>query len=58
MKSKFHFGEIAVQTRAGVRNTANRVADVIRSTLPPVAQDFLSGQEMVILATLDASGRV
>lgn len=58
MKSKFHSGEIAVQTRAGVRDSASRVAGVIRSTLPLVVQDFLTGQRMVILATLDVSGRV
>lgn len=58
MKPKFHSGEIAVQTRAGVRSTAERVAGVIRSTLPPVAQDFLSSQQMVVLATLDKNNRV
>ncbi len=58
MRSKFHSGEITVQTRAGVQNTASRVAGVIRSTLPPVAQDFLSSQRMVVLATLDKNGHV
>jgi hypothetical protein len=58
MKPKFHSGEIAVQTRAGVRSTAERVAGVIRSTLPPVAQDFLATQQMLVLATLDKNSHV
>jgi predicted pyridoxine 5'-phosphate oxidase superfamily flavin-nucleotide-binding protein len=58
MKPKFHSGEIAVQAHAGVRSTAERVAGVIHSTLPPVAQDFLATQQMVVLATLDKNSRV
>jgi hypothetical protein len=58
MKSKFHSGELEVQARAGVQDTAKRVAGVIRSTIPPVAQEFLKHQRMVILSTVDAIGRV
>ncbi|MER3446877.1 MAG: pyridoxamine 5-phosphate oxidase [Candidatus Dadabacteria bacterium] len=53
MKSKFYSGEIAIQMRAGVRNTADRVAGIIHPTIPLVAQDFLGSQRMVVLATLD-----
>jgi len=58
MKSKFHSGEIDVQTRAGVRNTAERVSRVISSTLPPNVQYFLEIQSMVVLGSLDNKKRV
>jgi predicted pyridoxine 5'-phosphate oxidase superfamily flavin-nucleotide-binding protein len=58
MKSKFHSGELEVQARAGVLDTARRVAGVMRSTIPPVAQEFLKHQQMVVLSTVDANGRV
>lgn len=51
MKSKFHSGELEVQARAGVLDTARRVAGVMRSTIPPVAQEFLKHQQMVVLST-------
>ena len=58
MKSKFHSGELEVQARAGVLDTAKRVAGVMLSTIPPVAQEFLMHQRMVVLSTVDANGRV
>jgi len=58
MKSKFHAGEIEVQTRAGVQDIARRVAGVLRSTIPPVAREFLEGQRMVVVSTVDSRGRV
>ena len=58
MKSKFHAGELEVQARAGVRDTARRVAGVIRSTIPPTAQEFLRSQQMVVMSTVDSDGRV
>ena len=58
MKSKFHSGELEVQARAGVLDTAKRVAGVMLSTIPPVAQEFLMHQRMVVLSTVDATGRV
>jgi predicted pyridoxine 5'-phosphate oxidase superfamily flavin-nucleotide-binding protein len=58
MKSKFHAGELEVQARAGVRDTARRVAGVIRSTIPPTAQEFLRSQQMVVMSTVDSHGRV
>jgi hypothetical protein len=58
MKSKFHAGELEVQARAGVRDTARRVAGVIRSTMPPTAQEFVRSQQMVVMSTVDSHGRV
>ena len=58
MKSKFHAGELEVQARAGVRDTARRVAGVIRSTMPPTAQEFVRSQQMVVMSTVDSDGRV
>ena len=58
MKSKYHSGELEVQTRAGVQDTARRVAGVIRSAMPPVAREFLSDQRMVVVSTVDSYGRV
>ncbi len=58
MKSKFHSGEIAVQTRAGVRDIAQRVSRVISSTLPHNVQYFLEIQSMVVIGSLDSSNRV
>lgn len=58
MKSKFHSGEIAVQTRAGVRDIAQRVSRVISSTLPPNVQYFLEIQSMVVIGSVDSNNRV
>ncbi len=58
MKSKFHSGEIAVQTKAGVQDIAQRVSRVIGTTLPRNAQYFLEMQRMAIIGSLDDSGNV
>ena len=58
MKSKFHSGEIAVQTRAGVHDIALRVSRVISSTLPHNVQYFLEIQSMVVIGSLDGNNRV
>ncbi len=58
MRSKFHSGEIEVQMRAGVQDIARRVGGVIRSTIPPAAQEFLRDQRMVIVSTVDSHGRL
>jgi len=58
MKSKFHSGEIAVQTRAGVREIAQRVSRVISSTLPHNVQYFLEIQSMVIIGSVDGNNHV
>jgi uncharacterized protein len=53
----FHAGERAVQTRAGVRDLAERVGRSIRETLPPVAQAFLDDLRWVIVGGLDRRDR-
>ena len=58
MKSKFHSGEIAVQTQAGVRDIAQRVSRVISTTLPPNVQYFLEIQSMVVIGSVDSNNRV
>ena len=58
MKSKFHSGEIGVQTKAGVRDIAQRVSRVITETMPPNVQYFLKIQEMVIIGSLNSNNRV
>ena len=58
MKTKFHSGEIAVQTRAGVRDIAQRVSRVISPTLPPNVQYFLEIQSMVVIGSLDNNNRL
>jgi len=58
MKSKFHSGEIAVQTQAGVHDIAKRVSMVINPTLPPNIQYFLEIQRMVVIGSLDSNNRV
>lgn len=56
--SPFHDGEIAVQTRAGVRAQARRVGGIIDTNLPPDADDFLQRQRLVVAASVGADGRV
>jgi uncharacterized protein len=58
MKSKFHSGEIAIQSRAGVRDTAERVSRVISTNLPHNAQYFLEMQRMVVIGTIDENDQV
>lgn len=50
----FHAGELEVQKRAGVAKEAARVAGVMRSSIPPVAAQFLQQQPMLILATTNS----
>lgn len=54
----YHEGEIAVQSRAGVRIMAERIGRGIRTNMPPVAQDFLSQQTIAAAASVDANGDV
>ncbi|NJM74135.1 MAG: pyridoxamine 5-phosphate oxidase [Scytonema sp. RU_4_4] len=54
----FHSGEITVQTQAGVREEAQRLGNVITSTIKPSAQEFLGTQQLAVASTVDASGRV
>ncbi|XWK89369.1 MAG: pyridoxamine 5'-phosphate oxidase family protein [Phormidium sp.] len=48
----FHSGEITVQTRAGVREDAERIGEVICNTVKPAALSFLSTQQIAIASTI------
>jgi len=54
----YHAGELAVQARAGVQESARRIGNGIRSSIPAAAQEFLRGQPMLVVASLDADGQV
>lgn len=54
----FHSGEIAVQTRAGVREDAERIGQVICNTVKPAALSFLSTQQMAIASTIASNGTI
>lgn len=55
--SPYHPGELEVQERAGVRETAARVGKVIRPLVPPAARGFLLEQPMAVVASVDERGR-
>jgi uncharacterized protein len=55
---KFHQGEIAVQTRAGVRDIAEDVGDGIYDRIPEGARNFLSLRNMVVIGSVDPRGQV
>ena len=54
----YHAGELAVQARAGVQELAHRIGNSIRPSIPAAAQEFLRGQPLLVVASLDADGRV
>ncbi|MBD2364181.1 pyridoxamine 5'-phosphate oxidase family protein [Anabaena minutissima FACHB-250] len=54
----FHSGEIRVQTQAGVREEAQRLCNVISSTIKPSAEEFLHTQQLAIASTVDSKARV
>jgi uncharacterized protein len=54
----YHAGELAVQARVGVQEMARRIGNSIRPSIPAAAQEFLRGQPMLVVASLDADGRV
>jgi predicted pyridoxine 5'-phosphate oxidase superfamily flavin-nucleotide-binding protein len=55
---EFHSGEIAVQTKAGVRRQAEKLAAGIRSSISPDRREFAAAQRMVVLGTMDRRGGV
>jgi uncharacterized protein len=57
MSYEFHSGELKLQTRAGVRAIADRVAKGIHRTVPEAAGAFLEERNLVVLATTDAESR-
>jgi len=54
----FHPGEIAVQTRAGVREEAERVYAFVSDQIKPAALEFLQTQPLAIASTIAADGSV
>ena len=55
---RYHRGEIEVQARAGVREMAARISDVIRPEIPLYTRDFLEDQRTVVVGFTGAGGRV
>src|SRR5262245_3494010 len=55
---KFHAGERAMQSRAGVANEAGRLGRGITSAIPDGARPFLESQRIAVLAGVDRSGCV
>jgi predicted pyridoxine 5'-phosphate oxidase superfamily flavin-nucleotide-binding protein len=53
---KYHDGEIAVQTRAGVRQQAGKLAAAMRGAILPSLAGFVAAQRMAVLGTVDRSG--
>ncbi|TGD87602.1 pyridoxamine 5'-phosphate oxidase [Mycolicibacterium sp. CH28] len=55
----FHSGELAVQTRAGVRTRAEQLAPMTaRGELRPATADFLATAQLAVLTARDAAGRL
>lgn len=52
----YHAGELGVQARAGVQEIAPPVERIIKTTMKPVAQEFLPQQPMAFIASVDAEG--
>ena len=55
---RFHSGEIAVQERAQVRDTAEDVGESIRTHLVQASKEFLERRQMVVLGSVDHEGHV
>jgi predicted pyridoxine 5'-phosphate oxidase superfamily flavin-nucleotide-binding protein len=55
---EFHSGEIAVQTKTGVRRQAERLAAGIRGSISPDRREFVAAQRMAVLGTTDQRGGV
>ena len=54
----YHAGELAVQERAGVGTEGLAAGDMYRPSMPTGVQRFLAMQQLAILSTQDADGRV
>ncbi len=54
----YHAGELDVQARAGVREMAEQSERVIKTTMNPMAQEFLRQQPLAFVASVDAQGWV
>ena len=55
----FHSGELAVQTRAGVRSRAERLASMTaRGQVRAATADFVAAAQLAVLTARDAAGRL
>ncbi len=54
----FHDGELAVQTRAGEREMADAVGEMLGDTIPVGGRPFLARQRMLAVAGTDADRRL
>jgi uncharacterized protein len=54
----FHSGEIAVQTRAGVREEAAQIGRVISNKIQSAAVEFLRSQQIAIVSSIAPDGTI
>jgi uncharacterized protein len=54
---EFHPGELEVQRRAGVRESAERLSGSIHAVVPESAKAFLKERRFVVLSTADTNNR-
>jgi len=54
----FHAGEIEIQRRAGVRESARRVGRIIAAGLPEGIEELLASHRLAVAASVDGRGRV
>lgn len=54
----FHAGEIEIQRRAGVRESARRVGRIVAAGLPDGIGEELASHRLAVAASLDGQGRV
>lgn len=54
----YHKGELEVQTRVGVRATADRAGGSIQSMIPASAAAMIRMQRLAVVGSVDARGRV
>ncbi len=54
----YHAGEIAVQAYVGVQTEASRIGNILTPDISAPAQNFLRSQNMLVVSTIDAQGRV
>ncbi len=54
----YHVGEIAVQDYIGVRTEASRIGNILTPEIFPLAQNFLTTQNMLVVSTVDAQGNM
>jgi predicted pyridoxine 5'-phosphate oxidase superfamily flavin-nucleotide-binding protein len=53
----FHQGEVAVQRRVGVADSAADVGRIISDSISSAARRFLAGQRLAVATSIDASGQ-